>query len=280
MIIKDGEEGFKKLFSETFSNVNIEEGKGKEIYNQLLQGAQASAASLAKAGIDAGNALRNVQNEQLKNNLELVKAQKEALSGLSDKLKALKEGPNVDPLALFEKFKKATELINSGKAGDVQRGNEILIGAGEEIANFKAKFGEKSLQDLQERAITSGRSFKSEEDRSKFINSQVSKATEVAALSNINFDSIIKKLTDSSRFETAAVARNVAANPTQAGIGELINLIRRDYANTTGRERQEGSDMVGSLLFGGRQQSSIKNINDSLKKELDLSLVEEEDRKK
>ena len=246
--VSGGEEAFKKMFESTFSFVDLGKEGGEELYKSLLKGAEDFKSSLLDGYIKAKNIQTEMSNQIKANGLELIKAQKDALSGIGDTLEKIQGLQSVDPLDLFKKLEKAAELQKTGNPADVKKANEILINANPQIKTYRDLMGEEATQGLQARAGLNPNS----------VNSSVASAT-FGKLDLSSIFDLIKGSPDSrGAFEAAKV------DPSK--VGALIDTIQREFAGTS-REGQ-AKDAISSLRsFSAQQNPNSSQVSASLLKQ-------------
>ena len=254
---KTGEKGLKDALQKTFSTVNFESDKGKEIFDKAKESAIAYRDNLIKGYTEAKNIQTEINNQITQNGLELIAAQKQALSELPNTLKNIQEAGKVDPTSLFKKFEEAAKLLKTGKAEDTIKANQILASTAGETERFKTLYGQGSLESLQKNA--------------GLTPDMVSKSVSAASLGKIDFTTIEQIIRDKFGNGVSKALRAleaVKADPTKlSGFVDTINSLSSGGST---KLKQAGNQIVGSLGFAvrGGGAPSVQQLNQTLKNDL------------
>jgi len=259
--VSGGEKAFDQVFKGSFSFVDLGTEGGKALYDSLLEGAKNFKGAIIEGYTKAKNIQNEINNQIKQTGLELIKAQKEALSSLPSTLEKIKEGPSVDPLALFKKFEEAAKLLKTGKAEDAKKATDILSSTSKDSEAFKGLFGQKSLEGIQERAGLDP--------------SAVAKTVESATFSKTIFDSIENTIKDSltggNRLQATKALENVKADPSK--INEFIETINRTF---TGSLAGKGKQITSSVQMFAPQGPSSQDITRRLAGTSEIKFADKE----
>jgi TP901 family phage tail tape measure protein len=249
---KGGEEAFKKAFQSKFSTTNIEDGSGKELYDKLLEGAKGFKETIEQSYTTALNMQTKISNQLLETGLQLIEAQKNALSNITSTVKGILDGTKVDPTALFQKFEEAAKLLKTGDPKDAQKANKILAGADEQTKAFRDKYGEESLRGLQERA--------------GMTNDMVAKSKSSAVMQTTDFgtiEEIIKNsLSGANQQRLSGAFEEAKADPSK--MSEFIDMVNQTF---TGRLAEKGKQITGSVTqfdSAGERKRMMQEVDKQL----------------
>jgi TP901 family phage tail tape measure protein len=249
---KGGEEAFKKAFQSKFSTTNIEDGSGKELYDKLLEGAKGFKETIEQSYTTALNMQTKISNQMLETGLQLIEAQKNALSNITSTVKGILDGTKVDPTALFQKFEEAAKLLKTGDPKDAQKANKILAGADEQTKAFRDKYGEESLRGLQERA--------------GMTNDMVAKSKSSAVMQTTDFgtiEEIIKNsLSGANQQRLSGAFEEAKADPSK--MSEFIDMVNQTF---TGRLAEKGKQITGSVTqfdSAGERKRMMQEVDKQL----------------
>lgn len=249
---KGGEEAFDKAFQSKFSTTNIEDGKGKELRDKLLEGAKGFKETIEQSYTTALNMQTKISNQMLETGLQLIEAQKNALSNITSTVKGILDGAKVDPTALFQKFEEAAKLLKTGDPKDAQKANKILAGADEQTKAFRDKYGEESLRGLQERA--------------GMTNDMVAKSKSSAVMQTTDFgtiEEIIKNsLSGANQQRLSGAFEEAKADPSK--MSEFIDMVNQTF---TGRLAEKGKQITGSVTqfdSAGERKRMMQEVDKQL----------------
>lgn len=254
---KTGEKGLKDALQKTFSTVNFESDQGKEIFDKAKESAIAYRDNLIKGYTEAKNIQTEINNQISQNGLELIAAQKQALSELPNTLKNIQEAGRVDPTSLFKKFEEAAKLLKTGKAEDTVKANQILASTAGETERFKALYGQGSLESLQQNA--------------GLTPDVVSKSVSAASLGKIDFTTIEQIIRDKFGNGVSKALRALdAVKADPAKLSGFVDTINNLSSGGSTKLKQAGNQIVGSLGFGvrGGGGPSVKQLNQGLESNL------------
>jgi hypothetical protein len=260
-----GEKALKDTLQKSFSSVDFEKDQGKELFNKAKESAIAYRDNLIKGYTEARNIQTQINNDIKANGLELVAAQKQALSELPNVLKQIREGEKVDPTALFNKFQEAAKLLKTGDPKDARKANEILASTSGESERFKALFGQQALEGIQQ--------------RSGLTPDIISKSVSTASLDKIDYSSIediIRTKFSVGSDEALRSLNKVKVDPTK--LQDFLNTINRITSGGSAKLKEAGADITGSL--GGLSKGkigapSVREVNQSLRSELSSASKEQ-----
>ena len=249
---KGGEEAFKKAFQSKFSTTNIEEGKGKELYDNLFEGAKGFKETIEQSYTTALNMETAIQNKIRDTGLELIEAQKKALSDITSMVKGILEGPKSDPTALFKKYEEAAKLLKTGDSKDAQKANQILSGAEKDAQAFRGLYGEESLMGMQERSgMTAG----------MFAKSKSSATMQMTDFGTIE-DIIKNSLSGANQKRLSGAFEDAKTDPSK--MSKFIDMVNQTF---TGRLAEKGNQITGSLAqFDSAEDKrrSLANVDKQL----------------
>jgi TP901 family phage tail tape measure protein len=145
--MKDGAIGAGKAL-DNYLKGNLDPEDAKRFKDNVISSAETFRNNVAEVMQKAVNRQSQLNDEIGQLTDKISEVTMKLIANLPEKLKQIREGPKVDVGGLYSGYQQASKLMNTGKTGDTEKAQQIIVSLGEQANKFKELFGEKAFAQL------------------------------------------------------------------------------------------------------------------------------------
>jgi hypothetical protein len=147
--MKNGAEGVTEKLSQ-YADMQSEDAQ--KFRDTIISSAETFKNNVAEAMQKAVNRQTELEDKIKETITKISEVNTKLIANLPDTLKKINEGPRVDVGGIYSGYQKAGELIKTGKSGDMEKAQQIIMGLSEQVNKFKELFGEEAFAQLSGKA--------------------------------------------------------------------------------------------------------------------------------